>query len=164
MISIQVLGRDINLITSVVMSVVEQKTIVFTVEGLRLRLVEMNRTTGADESNPYDFWIHYRVEIEVPNFSGFIHWSVMPSELRDLATELEILSQSIGTEKTGEFLPLDPGLNLRWHMNLRGQIDGQYRFTDTSQGPEAPTLSGSFALDQSYLKPLAMAIRRMVAD
>ena len=145
------------------MDVAGQNTFALRVPGLTLRIVEVERNRSPDTSNPYDCWINCRVEIEVPNFQGAIHWSVLQNELRNLAADLETMGKRVGDESVVNFSPIEPGVILSFQMNGRGQIAAKYRFTDTSHGPGAPTLEGDFALDQTYLEPMAVGVRALLA-
>jgi hypothetical protein len=130
--------------------------------GLTLRIAEVERTSG-DASNPYDWWINFRVEIAAENFQGCIHWSALQAELLSLAGDLEKMNAEVGKPVEVAFEPAEPGVKLRLRMNERGQIAGEYEFTDTSHGPRAPRLIGMFTLDQTFLGPTASALRRLVA-
>lgn len=130
---------------------------------LTLSISELERTTG-DASNPYDFWINCRIDVEVPGFRGTLGWSALQAELRQLGQALDDLKGKIGTEASMSFESFEPGVSLHLTMNELGQIFGTYALRDSSHGPDSPVLKGSFAMDQSYLRSFAGDVRAFIAD
>lgn len=129
---------------------------------LTMSIAELERTAG-DPSNPYDFWINCRIDVEVPGFRGTLGWSALQAELRQLGQALNDLEGKVGTEASMSFESFEPGVSLHLSMNELGQIFGTYSLRDSTHGPDSPVLQGSFAMDQSYLRPLAEAVRTFIA-
>ena len=130
--------------------------------GLALKITEITRTDG-DPGNPYDLWINCRVDIEVPGFYGTIGWSVLQPELQRFAEELLGLARALGSERELPFEPIESGVILRLRMNALGQISGEYHLRDSSHSPGAPELRGFFDMDQTFLFPLASAVKQLAA-
>jgi hypothetical protein len=129
---------------------------------LTMSISELERTAG-DPSNPYDFWINCRIDVQVPGFCGTLDWSALQAELRQLGQALDDLEGKVGTEASMSFESFEPGVSLHLSMNELGQIFGTYALRDSTHGPDSPVLKGSFAMDQSYLRPFADAVRAFIA-
>jgi hypothetical protein len=63
------------------------------------------------------------------------------------------MMERIGEDCTARFNSTEPGIDITLSMNDRGHIEGEYCFRNFD-APGSPALSGSFDMDQTYLRPL----------
>ncbi|MHB0970566.1 MAG: WapI family immunity protein [Thermoanaerobaculia bacterium] len=125
-------------------------------------MIEIERTSG-DPSNPYDWWLSCSVEVQAETWRGVLQARFLQAELRKFADDLDKAAASVGNDVSVEFSPIECGVCLTLTMNDRGQIFGEFSFSDTFHGPGAPRLEGSFGADQTYLAPLASQLRDLLA-
>jgi hypothetical protein len=130
--------------------------------NLTMSISELERTVG-DPSNPHDFWINCRIDVEVPGFRGTLGLSALQAERGQLGQALDDLEGKVGTEASMSFESFEPGVSLHLSMDELGQISGTYCLRDSSHGPDSPILTGSFGMDQSYLRSFADGIRTFIA-
>ena len=123
--------------------------------GLAVEIEVTSRICDSDAPAPYDSWLECTVHIQVPAFSGSIHWNAMGVDFARFREELVRLYENVGTPRSATLAGLEPGVKLSLAMMEGGQVAGEYEFTDFGgHGADAPILAGTFGLDQSFLPDL----------
>jgi len=118
--------------------------------------------TAEGDGGLYLEWLHLRVDVRVPGFTGKVEWSVMPSELlafRDALAEMNELVSGASAELKGT----EPGVALRLTAATGGCIKGEFLVSDRYRNPESAVLQGTFSLDQSYLPEISAAVDTLLA-
>src|SRR5690349_2490774 len=90
--------------------------------------------------------------IRVPGFRGDLDFQMLRSDLEWFRTQLSDSVREASWPCDVRLASTDPGIDLSFRIERTGQVVGEYRFG----GEEAhrPSLSGTFAMDQTYLGPL----------
>jgi hypothetical protein len=106
-------------------------------------------------------WFGCEVTVEVPGFSGHFRCDVWRVDLQSFQRQIREMIDRIGSPSTANLAWTDPGIDLHFSMNTRGQILGRYVFQNFDTTGQA-TLSGEFQMDQSYLPGLSAQVAEVL--
>ncbi len=127
---------------------------------MRLRTHGLSLSLDFSPPNAED-WLACHVTVQVPGFSGTFPCRVWRSDLESFHRQLVRMGEQIGVPSAADLTSTDPGIDLHFSMNRAGRIEGGYAFQNFDSTGR-PTLSGVFAMDQSYLPGLAAQIAELL--
>ena len=130
-------------------------------EGLQL-VVTLVSHQIEEKGKPYLDWLHCRVIITVPSFTGQVDWSVMPKELINLSDDLQSLYDHFPAQGSLHFKPVEPNVELSFEIATLGHVVGEYCLRNDFL--ECPVLKGPFCIDQSYIPGLVGGLRAFVKE
>ena len=132
--------------------------------GLALEVEIESRTHDPSADEPYDDWLRCEARIEVPSFAGTAHWNAQATDFRRFRNALQLLTDSCGAKGEAELAGVEPGMRISLVMHTTGQITGKYEFSDyAGAGAGAPTLTGEFELDQTFLPDLIRGVHSILS-
>ncbi len=107
-------------------------------------------------------WMWCSILVDVPGFRGEYDFQLEQINLELFRTQLERAVEPVNWPCQAQFSSTAPGVDLVFQVARSGQVAGEYRFCNDNGG--GATLSGSFALDQTYLPPLLAQVERLLAE
>jgi hypothetical protein len=107
-------------------------------------------------------WMWCGVQMDVPGFHGEYDFQLERLNLELFRSQLAHATEPTNWPCQAQFSSTDPGVDLVLQVARSGQVVGEYRFCNYNGG--GATLSGSFALDQTYLPPLLAQVERSLAE
>jgi hypothetical protein len=107
-------------------------------------------------------WMWCNAIIDAPSFRGDVDFQMLRSDLD--AFHAELLNSLNGAKWpcNVRLASTEPGIDLAFRVERTGQVVGTYEFG--GRGAYRPVLSGAFAMDQTYLRPLLTQVERLLTD
>jgi hypothetical protein len=107
-------------------------------------------------------WMWCNAIINSPGFRGDVDFQMLRSDLDTFHAQLSNSLESASWPCKVRLASTDPGIDLTLHVERTGQVVGNYQFG--GRGAYRPVLSGAFAMDQTYLRPLLTQVEQLIAD
>jgi len=124
-------------------------------EALDFQLDVVNRNLFEKDPAPYNDYIRCTISVRVTSFTGKFTWQPLRVDFVRFRDELVTMFENVGQPRMARLHSIEPGVDIRLHITELGQITGEYEFSNYADvGADHSRLTGSFAMDQTYLKPL----------
>jgi hypothetical protein len=107
-------------------------------------------------------WMWCNAIVNVPGFRGDVDFHMLRSDLECFHAGLSAAMVASNWPCEVHLESTDPGVDLSLHVERTGQINGDYQFG--GRGAYRPVISGSFAMDQTYLGPLLAQVEQLLID
>jgi hypothetical protein len=107
-------------------------------------------------------WMWCKAVVDVPGFHGEYEFQLERVNLEMFRSQLAHALDPSNWPCQACFISTDPGIDLSLQVERSGQITGHYRFHNYNAG--GATLTGSFGMDQTFLKPLLAEVDRSLAE
>jgi hypothetical protein len=107
-------------------------------------------------------WMWCNAIINAPGFRGDLDFQMLRSDLDTFHVQLSNSLESANWPCEVRLSSTDPGIGLTFRVERTGQVVGTYEFG--GRGAYRPVLSGAFAMDQTYLRPLLTQVEQLLAD
>ena len=103
-------------------------------------------------------WLQFLVKIQVPGFQGKFEAEMQLEDLERFKIDLRNMDDRIGEECDASLEGAEPGIYLKLKSNKLGQVYCEYEFESERYDGKPTCLSGSFEIDQTYIKPLMLSV------
>jgi hypothetical protein len=107
-------------------------------------------------------WMWCNATVDAPGFRGDLDFYMLRSDLESFHAQLSDSLDGANWPCEARLASTEPGIDLSFRVERTGQIAGAYEFG--GQGAYRPALSGTFAMDQTYVGPLLAQVGRVLAD
>jgi hypothetical protein len=107
-------------------------------------------------------WMWCSILVDVPGFRGKYDFQLERVNLELFRTHLACAIETTNWSCQAQFSSTDPGVALVLQVARSGQVAGEYRFCNYNGG--GATLTGTFAMDQTYLPPLLAQVERSLSE
>ena len=125
--------------------------------GLSLELSPVSALDAED-------WCRVRVLATVPGFEANFVAYLQGADLRRFRHSINAMYAAIGQPGEALLGSAEPGVSLALSMSRLGGIQGKYILEGEFVESGAPTLTGGFEIDQSYLPDLSHGIEALIAE
>ena len=125
--------------------------------GLTLELTPVNSLDRED-------WCRVRVLAEVPGFQANFDAYMQGADLRRFRDGMKNMYQRPGEFGEAILTSFEPGISITPAMQNLGGIVGAYKLQGDFVEGGAPTLTGGFAMDQSYLPSLLDGVDQLLTE
>src|SRR4051812_36186429 len=102
--------------------------------------------------------MHCGLVVDVPGFHGELDVQVWRADLTEFRDQLARSDEPTRWPCEVVFSSTEPGIELRFKVARTGRVGGAYRF---GGGFGAATLSGTFEMDQTFIRPLLEQVQRV---
>lgn len=126
-------------------------------QGLTLELSPVNALDSED-------WCRVRVVAQAPPFQGEQVVYLMGANLVHFLNCARAMYNNVGTPAEAVLSCPEPGLELVLSMTSLGGIIGAYKIQGEFVEGGAPTLSGGFQMDQSYLPSMIRDLEDLLSQ
>ncbi|MES2413170.1 MAG: hypothetical protein V4614_05170 [Pseudomonadota bacterium] len=122
--------------------------------------LELSLADPLDEED----WCRVRVVAEVPSFQASLVAFLQGADLARFRSEIETMYANLGKAADATLVSVEPGVSISLSIGTLGGIVGTYKLQEEFVEGGAPTLTGGFQMDQSYLPSLMDGIDKLLAE
>lgn len=107
-------------------------------------------------------WMWCNAIVNVPGFRGDLDFQIMRGDLEAFRSQLAAATEPPSWPRDVRLASTEPGIDLSFRVEATGQVVGEYQFF--GQGPQSAVLSGTFRMDQTYLRPILTQVDSVLAE
>jgi hypothetical protein len=122
--------------------------------------IELSVVNALDQED----WCRVSVLASVPGFGADFVAYLQGGDLHQFREQIDLMYASVGQPSKAILSSAEPGITITLSMERLGGIAGTYKLEAEYGGGGAPTLTGAFEIDQSYLPALSNDIGRLLAE
>jgi hypothetical protein len=111
-----------------------------------------------------DDWCRVRVFATVPGFEANFVAYLQGVDLLRFRDSINAMYALVGQPGEAHLGSAEPGVSIALSMSRLGGIHGKYKLEGEFVESGAPTLTGGFEMDQSYLPDLSNGIEALLAE